>query len=445
MTRLFKLTAAAIICGLTLAACGGGGDDTSASSTGGGGGSSNPTGGGGTGGGSSGSGGGSDPGSPPQTTSYTVTPSVSGSGGTISPMAPVPVPSGTTVSFTLAPASGYTVGPVNGTCGGTLSGNTYTTVAVTANCTVEATFASSTPPAPVYEGLTPATSATDFLAQLNQEGVKGYRYLYDQSFISACTDNNYSTCGPFPPPVSVFVNDGMASSYAYELQADPGNVSDFLAQANAEGAKGYRFAGWYGMAMAPTAVTPPPYALYRKDGASTATYAYVADAAGPMTSDAFVSQVNTRGQSGYWFYGRIGNYFPAAANLYVKNNASSATYAYEAVTLGSLDSYLSQFNSEGARGYRLTYQLTPSLDIPATSLFAMLYMRDQTQSATFAFQSTSPAMDGPDFIDQLNSYSTQGYATWMNTFLYYFKATGCSGWLCTTLDRSMLISSSPGN
>jgi hypothetical protein len=336
---------------------------------------------------------------------------------------------------------------MGGTCGGTLSGATYTTKAITASCTVIAVF-NSKPLTLAYEGLTPATDITSFVSQLNQEGTKGYRYLYGQAFPVACTDivsagGMQPPCGPSQPPVSVFVNDGTAPSYTYESQPNPGNVTDFITQANAEGAKGYRFAGWYGSpVVTTTSVTPPPYALYRKDGGSVATYTYVADTAGPMASnDAFVIQANTHGQSGYWFYGRIGQSFTTSANLYVKNNMANATYTYQAVTLEatSASSQLAQINSEGAQGYRPTYQLTPNVDIPASNLFAMLYMKDQTQSATFTFQSDSPAENGTDLVNQLNSYGTQGYAAWMyflTGISWYFKAANCSGWLCTTLDSA---------
>jgi len=116
MNTITKLSIA-VICGLTLAACGGGGGDDGNTST-----SGDSTGG---------------------QTAYIVTPSVSGSGGTISPSATVSVNSGTTTTFTLKPDSGYTAS-VGGSCGGSLNGDTYTTQAITANCTVVATFTAKT-------------------------------------------------------------------------------------------------------------------------------------------------------------------------------------------------------------------------------------------------------------------------------------------------------------
>jgi len=63
---------------------------------------------------------------------------VAGSGGTISPVSAL-VSSGQTTSFTVTPATGFQIGDVSG-CGGSLSGQTYTTGAVTAACTVTASF-----------------------------------------------------------------------------------------------------------------------------------------------------------------------------------------------------------------------------------------------------------------------------------------------------------------
>jgi predicted small lipoprotein YifL len=72
---------------------------------------------------------------------YTVTPSVVGGNGTISPNTAQMVNYNGTTSFTLTPAGGYNiVTPVGGTCPGTLSGNTYTTNPITGNCTVIASY-----------------------------------------------------------------------------------------------------------------------------------------------------------------------------------------------------------------------------------------------------------------------------------------------------------------
>ncbi|MGN6519604.1 MAG: InlB B-repeat-containing protein, partial [Dokdonella sp.] len=76
---------------------------------------------------------------------HTVTPSVTGGNGTITPSTAQTVDHGATTSFTLTPAANYhVVTPVGGTCGGRLAGNVYTTNAVDADCTVVASFALDT-------------------------------------------------------------------------------------------------------------------------------------------------------------------------------------------------------------------------------------------------------------------------------------------------------------
>jgi len=76
----------------------------------------------------------------PITPIYLITASVSGTGGAISPSTYISVPIGKTQVFTLIPNMNYLVSSVGGTCGGTLSGNTFTTKAITTHCTVTATF-----------------------------------------------------------------------------------------------------------------------------------------------------------------------------------------------------------------------------------------------------------------------------------------------------------------
>ncbi len=69
--------------------------------------------------------------------SYTIT-GTAGSGGSISPASRT-VNHGATTTFTVTPNTGYGIAAVTG-CGGTLSGNTYTTGAITGACTVNASF-----------------------------------------------------------------------------------------------------------------------------------------------------------------------------------------------------------------------------------------------------------------------------------------------------------------
>lgn len=73
-------------------------------------------------------------------TTFTVSTSA-GANGSITPAAQT-VTSGNTTSFTVTPNTGYYTASASG-CGGSLNGSTYTTGAITADCTVSATFVTS--------------------------------------------------------------------------------------------------------------------------------------------------------------------------------------------------------------------------------------------------------------------------------------------------------------
>lgn len=72
-----------------------------------------------------------------------VTPSAE-MGGVVSPATPQYVDTGSTAGFTITPDSGQQILAVEGSCGGQLNGNTFTTNAITADCTVQARFTDST-------------------------------------------------------------------------------------------------------------------------------------------------------------------------------------------------------------------------------------------------------------------------------------------------------------
>ena len=96
--------------------------------------------------------------------SYTVT-ATSGAGGGISPSNAL-VAYGAKTTFTVTPSVGYTAS-VTG-CGGTLTGNSYTTNSITANCTVAVSFAinnytvTATSTFAAAGGITPGSSAVAY-------------------------------------------------------------------------------------------------------------------------------------------------------------------------------------------------------------------------------------------------------------------------------------------
>jgi len=78
-----------------------------------------------------------DPNSHSVVSGFTVT-TTAGTGGNISPASRT-VTSGNTTTFTITPSTDYNINFVSG-CGGTLSGTTFTTGGINADCTVTADF-----------------------------------------------------------------------------------------------------------------------------------------------------------------------------------------------------------------------------------------------------------------------------------------------------------------
>lgn len=78
---------------------------------------------------------------------WTVSAAVSGTGGNVSPPTQT-VDNGATASVTAAPAAGYRLAGASG-CGGSLSGNVYTTAAITDDCAITVSFTAAPISAPV--------------------------------------------------------------------------------------------------------------------------------------------------------------------------------------------------------------------------------------------------------------------------------------------------------
>ncbi|NIE56326.1 MULTISPECIES: hypothetical protein [unclassified Burkholderia] len=266
-----------------------------------------------------------------------------------------------------------------------------------------------------YEAQPVAADKASFLTLVNSEGAKGYRYLGDYYYSSS----NGGT-------QSIFVNDGTAQTYTYQLQNAPADMTSFVNTANAQGSSGYRYEG------------PLTYGdLYRKDGGSSATYTYTATGL-PADANAFLTQANGQGQSGYWFLGPIA-VASVQANIYMKNNASSATYTYDALApTSTVSDFIAQANSEGAKGYRAKGAMAFGTAI------SWVYVKDQTQSPTFTYQSAAIQSTGASFVQQSNTFGGQGSAYLSDMALgttpplamasFYFTPKNCTGFLCTTLN-----------
>ena len=109
------------------------------------------------------------------------------------------------------------------------------------------------------------------------------------------------------------------------------------------------------------------------------------------------------------------------------------TYTYHALTLPATSSdFIAQANSEGANGYRAKGALGFGTDS------AWVYVKDQTQSSSFTYQPATMQTASAAYIQQLNDLGAQSNAYLGDLMIgtsasYYFKASNCSGFLCTCL------------
>ncbi|CAK8717770.1 hypothetical protein GMJAKD_06985 [Candidatus Electrothrix aarhusensis] len=132
---------------------------------------------------------------------YTVTP-IAGEHGSISPDSAQRVNHGNTTSFTLTPDIGYGINTVEG-CGGTLSGNTYTTGAISADCAVTATFVSNTIYTVIPKARRHGSIAPDTPQQVSEGKSTSFTVTPDDGYtiksVSGCEgtlDDNIYTTGP---------------------------------------------------------------------------------------------------------------------------------------------------------------------------------------------------------------------------------------------------------
>jgi VCBS repeat-containing protein len=139
--------------------------------------------------------GGGAPASCSATRHYLVTPSA-GTNGSLSPSAAQSVAYNATPSFTASPSSGHDLQSVSG-CAGSLSGSSYTTGAITADCTVAARFS--------------------YRVRLNDTGAS---QCYDGSGLAACSRANSGNAAAHPRQDGRFGRD--AAQAAGQLAAKTG-------------------------------------------------------------------------------------------------------------------------------------------------------------------------------------------------------------------------------
>lgn len=184
-----------------------------------------------------------------------------------------------------------------------------------------------------FELLPVAISAADLEAQLNAQGARGFKWggpyvVGGQSRTLYRKDN------------------GSASTYTYAVLAAPADSTGYLSQTNAQGGNGYYSVGGAYLVGGTTVL------VYQKDTQGSATYGY--EALGQPGSDAdFLAQFEAQGARGFRF--KTGYVFSDGTKLlYEKDLSQSATFSYQNLQpAGNSADYIVQANAEGAKGNAL--------------------------------------------------------------------------------------------
>lgn len=271
-------------------------------------------------------------------------------------------------------------------------------------------------PAPVpairtfmYEALPPSADLGAFIATLQSQGARGFRFLTPLG----------ATDGTVTESASVFVKYADAS-YTYEVKAETADSAAFLAQANEAGARGFRWVG-------PLSVNGTAFFLYRKESDSNATYSYRADPM-PGSKAEYLAQANALGTQGYYNTAAFFQFGAEDRSVFEKDTTGNATYGYELgeFTNGEAEG-MAQFNEKGSRGFRFRGPAS------FTDGGAQTYVKDLSQSATFSYEAldTQPTMAA--LITQANAQGARNFgflgplSVGSTSKIFYYKPTNCAG------------------
>jgi fibronectin type 3 domain-containing protein len=257
---------------------------------------------------------------------YTATPSerLNHNGGVINPSSAQSITEGNTTTFSITPSGGYTA-LASGTCGGSLSGTTYTTNAITANCTVVADYIAS------ICALQPASTATTAMSA--QTGTFTYRF----SVIPVATTHDL-TLGHTNGAWSAY------TSYATTVRFSSAGVVDVRNGAAYSGTYAYSANHQYDVRMVVN-VAAKTYSVYISDngGAETqvaSNYAFRSDQSTVSTLNNFVA-VTLSGSTTGSYYCPTGldstDTTPPTATITAPTNGSSVQGSSVAVSATATD------------------------------------------------------------------------------------------------------------
>lgn len=199
---------------------------------------------------------------------------------------------------------------------------------------------------------------------------------------------------PDTPPSSPTI-----SAFVYEGLTPDTSRAQFLSSLNTQGAQGFRYLSDFAF----TATTPPDQtSAFVKDQSTTYSYELQNVTSG---SAAFLTQANSEGARGFRWAGELAvgtdTFF-----VYRKDNNSVATYSYQVLAqpTNKADA-LSQANAQGAQGY---YSLAPAFILGDAST-SSIYEKSSQGNATYGYEITAVPTDDTSFLAQLNSEGARGY------------------------------------
>jgi len=149
-----------------------------------------------------------------------------------------------------------------------------------------------------YTVLSAPADSAGYLSQNNAQGANGYYSVGGGYMVGGTT-------------VLVYQKDAQGSAtYGYEALGEPGSDADFLAQLDAQGARGFRFKTGYGF-------SDGARLLYEKDLSQSATFSYLSLQPAGNSAD-YIAQANAEGAKGNALVGDFGLPSGQARMLYVK-------------------------------------------------------------------------------------------------------------------------------
>lgn len=219
------------------------------------------------------------------------------------------------------------------------------------------------------------------------------------------------------------VRQALNTTYSFELPSNAGSTAELQQQLNAQGARGFSYAG-------PDTLG----AIYRKDNGSSSTYSYrVLPEPADNTVDGLLAQDKAQGAEGYYHLGSsliVGN---DTVRIFQKDSQSTATYDVEVLPSATTDdAFMAQLEAQGARGFRFKSDYGFG-----DNVIRALYEKDTTQSATFSYAALTSAANANDLVTQANAQGANGVVLIGDLGLpsgtiktLYVTPSACSGLLC---------------